>query len=72
MYDVGLGARHQPGPISGHGSQVPTTFVFSAMLFGATLLDRAVITSTFFGVVFGGFVAGTVVVNVIVQELHIP
>lgn len=51
---------------------VPTTFVFSAMLFGATLLDRAVITSTFFGVVFGGFVAGTVVVNVIVQELHIP
>ena len=34
----------------------PTSFVFSAVLFGATLLNRRVITPLEFGVVFGAIV----------------
>ena len=42
------------------------------MMFGATLVERKIITEVQFGVVFGGCVASILVVTVIVQEVHIP
>ena len=51
---------------------VPTTWVMAAEMFGATLLNRRIITGTEFGVVFGGCVLGILVLTVLLQEVHIP
>lgn len=51
---------------------VPTTWMFSAMLFGGTLLNRKVIGGGEFGAVFGGGVVGVLVLTVLSQEVHIP
>lgn len=51
---------------------VPTTWVFSSMLFGATLLNRKIISKAQFGIGFGMCVAGILVLTVISQEIHIP
>jgi hypothetical protein len=41
-------------------------------MFGATLLNRRIISQMEFGVVFGGCVFGVLIVTVLVQEVHIP
>jgi hypothetical protein len=51
---------------------VPTTWMFAAMLFGATLLNRKMITGKEFGVIFGIGVIGILVLTVLSQEVHIP
>jgi hypothetical protein len=51
---------------------VPTTWMFAAMLFGATLLNRKMITGTEFGLIFGVGVIGILVLTVLSQEVHIP
>lgn len=51
---------------------VPATFMFAAMMFGATLLDRKLISGLQFGQIFGGGVGSVILTTVLSQELHIP
>mmetsp|Transcript_12881 Transcript_12881/g.14893 ORF Transcript_12881/g.14893 Transcript_12881/m.14893 type:complete len:301 (-) Transcript_12881:155-1057(-) len=51
---------------------VPATFTFAAMLFGATLLMRKIISEAFFGVVFVSLILFTLFSTVLLQEIHIP
>ena len=44
---------------------VPTTWMFAAMLFGATLLTRKMITPTEFGIIFGVGVIGILILTVL-------
>jgi len=44
---------------------VPTTWMFAAMLFGATLLTRKMISPTEFGVIFGIGVIGILILTVL-------
>mmetsp|Transcript_10240 Transcript_10240/g.11803 ORF Transcript_10240/g.11803 Transcript_10240/m.11803 type:complete len:300 (-) Transcript_10240:96-995(-) len=51
---------------------VPATFTFGAMMFGATLLLRKIISEAVFGVVFVGLILFTLLSTVLLQEIHIP
>jgi hypothetical protein len=51
---------------------IPATFSLAAMLFGATLVERGILTDLQFGAGFGGLIIVTLVSTVIVQEVHIP
>jgi len=51
---------------------VPTTWTFSAMMFGATLLSRKIIGNVAFGLGFAGLIMLTLVGTVLMQEVHMP
>ena len=51
---------------------VPATTAFAAMLFGATLWNRKLLSTTAFGGGFTGVVLATLFATVLMQEVHIP
>ena len=51
---------------------VPATWAFAAILFGATLLIRKIVSPLIFGGVFLGLVMSVLVGTVLAQEVHIP
>ena len=51
---------------------VPATWAFAAILFGATLLIRKMVSPLIFGGVFLGLVMSVLVGTVLAQEVHIP
>lgn len=51
---------------------VPALWMLATMLFGATLVERKIITPLFFGIFFGAGAFGILATTVLVQEVHIP
>lgn len=51
---------------------IPATFSFAAMMFGATLLNRKIISRTVFGSFFVVLILATLFATVLMQEIHIP
>ncbi|GBG30700.1 Hypothetical Protein FCC1311_069202 [Hondaea fermentalgiana] len=51
---------------------IPASFCFAAVMFGATLLNRKIISGIFFGVFFIGCILVTLFATVLMQEVYIP
>ena len=51
---------------------VPASWVFASMMFGVTLVDRKIISTISFGLVFGLLINGILLATVFAQEVHIP
>ena len=51
---------------------IPASWVFSAMMFGVTLVDRKILHQITFGLIFGVAIMGILLCTIISQEIHIP
>jgi len=51
---------------------VPTTVVFSVVIFGATLYQRGIVSAFAFGAIIVGSALTSLVTTVLSQELHVP
>merc|ERR1719336_2107750 len=51
---------------------VPATMTFAALIFGATLLVRRIISEATFGVAILGFTLATLLATVLMQEVYFP